>query len=227
MVPGFDPALILWLNLAGTFVFGLSGGLAGVRARLDLFGVLVLALVVAMTGGVVRDVLIGTPPATFRDWRFLAAAGLAGVATFAARPVLERVWNVIQVLDAAGLALFSVAGAVKAVEFHLGPAPAIIIGAVTGIGGGVLRDVLLRQIPTVLRQDLYAVPALAGAAVVVGAHSAGSHSVAFPLIGLAVCFIARVVGIRFDIQLPVAPSERRRPAGSPSPEPRRDVESDE
>ncbi len=214
MVPGFDPTLILWLNLAGTFVFGLSGGLAGVRARLDLFGVLVLALVVSMTGGVVRDVLIGTPPATFRDWRFLAAAGLAGVTTFAARPILERIWNVIQVLDAAGLALFSVAGAVKAVEYHLGPAPAIIIGAITGIGGGVLRDVLLRQIPTVLRQDLYAVPALAGAAVVVGAHSAGSHSVVFPLIGLAVCFVARVVGIRFDIQLPVAPSERRRSATS-------------
>ncbi|MGH3266705.1 MAG: trimeric intracellular cation channel family protein, partial [Trebonia sp.] len=128
MVQGFDPTLILWLNLIGTFVFGLSGGFAAVRARFDLFGVLVLALVVALAGGITRDLLIGTPPATFRDWRYLAAAGAAGVATFAARPVLERIWNVIQVLDAAGLALFCVTGAAKAIEFRLGPAQAIILG---------------------------------------------------------------------------------------------------
>lgn len=208
MVQGFDATLILWLNLVGTFVFGLSGGLAAVRARLDLFGVLVLALVVALAGGITRDLLIGTPPATFRDWRYLAAAGTAGLVTFAARPLLERIWNVIQVLDAAGLALFCVTGAAKAVELRLGPAPAIILGAITGIGGGMLRDVLLRQVPTVLRHDLYAVPALAGAAVVVGAHGAGSDSLAFPLVGFAVCFALRMVGLRFDIQLPVAPWPR-------------------
>lgn len=209
MVQGFDPALILWLNLIGTFVFGLSGGLAAVRNRLDLFGVLVLALVVALAGGVTRDVLIGTPPATFRDWRYLAAAGAAGLVTFAARPILERIWNVIQVLDAGGLALFCVTGAAKAVEFRLGPAPAIILGAITGIGGGMLRDVLLRQTPTVLRHDLYAVPALAGAAVVVGAHGAGAHGVTFPLVGFAVCFALRIVGLRYNVQLPVASDKRQ------------------
>ena len=207
MVQGFDPTLILWLNLAGTFVFGLSGGLAAVRARLDIFGVLVLALAVALAGGITRDLLIGTPPATFRDWRYLAAAGAAGLAIFVARPALERLWNIIQVLDAAGLALFCVTGAAKATEFHLGPAPAIILGAITGIGGGMLRDVLIRQIPTVLRHDLYAVPALAGAAVVVGAHAAGTNNPAFPLIGFVVCFAMRLVGLRFNIQLPIAPSE--------------------
>ncbi len=214
MVQGFDPTLILWLNLIGTFVFGLSGGLAAVRARLDLFGVLVLALVVALAGGITRDLLIGTPPATFRDWRYLAAGGAAGLVTFAARPVLERIWNVIQVFDAAGLALFCVTGAAKAVEFRLGPAPAIILGAITGIGGGMLRDVLIRQIPTVLKHDLYAIPALAGAAVVVGAHGAGSNSLAFPFIGFAVCFTMRLVGLRFNIQLPIAPSERRTKSGA-------------
>ncbi len=209
MVQGFDPTLILWLNLIGTFVFGLSGGLAAVRARLDLFGVLVLALVVAVAGGIIRDLLIGSPPATFRDWRYLAVAGGAGLATFVARQVLERIWNVIQVFDAAGLALFCVTGADKAIQFRLGPAQAIILGAITGIGGGMLRDVLLRQIPTVLTHDLYAVPALAGAAVVVGAHAAGSHSLVFPLVGFIVCFAIRIVGLRFNIQLPVAPSARR------------------
>ena len=208
MHQGFDPTLILWLNLIGTFVFGLSGGLAAVRANLDLFGLLVLALVVALAGGVVRDVLIGTPPATFRDWRYLAAAGAAGLAALATRPLIERFWNAIQVLDAAGLGLFCVTGATKAIEFRLGPAPAIILGAITGIGGGMLRDVLIRQVPTVLRQDLYAVPALAGAAVVVIAHSAGTTSEAFPLLGFAVCFAIRLIGLRFDIQLPIAPSLR-------------------
>ena len=209
MVLGFDPTLILWLNLAGTFVFGLSGGLAAVRARLDLFGVLVLALVVGLAGGIIRDLLIGTPPATFRDWRYLAAAGAAGLVVFAALPALERFWNVVQVLDAAGLALFCVTGADKAIEFHLGPAQAIILGALTGIGGGMLRDVLLRKVPTVLRHDLYAVPALAGAAVVVAAHAAGSNSTAFPLLGIAVCFGVRMVGLRFNVQLPIAPSRRK------------------
>jgi uncharacterized membrane protein YeiH len=206
MVQGFDPTLILWLNLIGTFVFGLSGGLAAMKARLDLFGVLVLSLVVALAGGIIRDLLIGTPPATFRDWRYLAAAGAAGLVTFAARPLLERIWNVIQVLDAAGLALFCVTGAAKALEFRLGPAQAIILGAITGIGGGMLRDVLIRQVPTVLQHDLYAVPALAGAAVVVGAHGAGTTSEAFPLVGFAVCFVIRIVGLRFNIQLPVSAS---------------------
>ncbi|HET6874087.1 MAG TPA: TRIC cation channel family protein [Acidimicrobiales bacterium] len=204
MIQGFDPTLILWLNLIGTFVFGLSGGLAAMKARLDLFGVLVLALVVALAGGIIRDLLIGTPPATFRDWRYLAAAGAAGLAIFAARPLLERLWNVILVFDAAGLALFCVTGAAKAIEFRLGAAQAIILGAITGIGGGMLRDVLLREIPSVLRHDLYAVPALAGAAVVVVAHGAGSTSEAFPLIGLAVCFAIRMAGLRFNIQLPLA-----------------------
>src|SRR5687768_15196882 len=88
---GFDPTLILGLNLAGTFVFGLSGALAAVRARLDIFGVIVLAAVVGLAGGITRDLLIGVAPATFRDWRYLAAAGAAGLVCFFARPALERV----------------------------------------------------------------------------------------------------------------------------------------
>src|ERR671933_227977 len=159
---GFSPALILVLNLAGTFVFGLSGGLAAVRAKLDLFGVVVLSAVVGLAGGITRDVLIGTPPATFRDWRYLAAAAAAGVVCFFAGRVLERVQRSIMIFDALGLGLFAVTGATKALQFGLGPVQAILLGTITGVGGGVLRDVLLREVPTVLRQGeaLYAVPAL-------------------------------------------------------------------
>jgi hypothetical protein len=110
---GYDPTLILVLNLAGTFVFGLSGGLAAVRAKLDLFGVVVLAAVVGLAGGITRDVLIGTPPATFRDWRYLAAAGAAGLICYFAGPVLERVWRSVLVFDAFGLGLFCVTGATR------------------------------------------------------------------------------------------------------------------
>src|SRR5881628_147737 len=113
---GFSPTLILVLNLAGTFVFGLSGGLAAVRAKLDLFGVVVLAAVVGLAGGITRDVLIGTPPATFRDWRYLAATAAAGLVCFFARPALERIQRGVLVFDAVGLSLFCVTGATKALD---------------------------------------------------------------------------------------------------------------
>jgi uncharacterized membrane protein YeiH len=208
--PGFDPTLILWLNLVGTFVFGLSGAMAAVRARLDVFGVVVLAGVVGLVGGIVRDVLIGTPPATFRDWRYLAAVGAAGLVSFFAREVLERAQRRIQVFDAMGLALFCVTGASKAVEFGLTPLPAVLLGVVTGIGGGILRDVLLREIPTVLRHELYAIPALLGAGVVVIGHEAGSLSPVFPVAGACLCFAVRMAGIRYGINAPTEPRERRR-----------------
>ena len=210
MVPGFDPTLLLWLNLFGTFVFGLSGGLAAVRARLDVFGVVTLAAVVGLAGGITRDLLIGTPPETFRDWRYLAAVGAAGLASFFAGSALDRIWRGVQVFDAMGLAVFCVGGAGKALDFGLGPAQAVILGAITGIGGGMLRDVLLGETPTVLRHELYAIPALLGAGVVVGAHAAGSLGPLFPILGACLCLLTRMIGVRYGIDAPTAPLERRR-----------------
>jgi uncharacterized membrane protein YeiH len=201
---GFDPTLLLVLNLAGTFVFGLSGGMAGVRAQLDLFGAIVLAVVVGIAGGTIRDLLIGIPPATFRDWRYLAVAGGAGLLTSLAHPAINRLQRPIQLLDAAGLALFSVTGAATALSHRLGPAQAVILGALTGIGGGVLRDILIRQIPVVLRGGIYAIPALVGAGIVVGAYYAGDHAVTFPIIGALACFSLRVAGLHYGIGLPRA-----------------------
>jgi uncharacterized membrane protein YeiH len=202
---GFDPTLLLVLNLAGTFVFGLSGGLAGVQARLDAFGVVVLAVVVGLAGGITRDLLIGVPPQTFRDWRYLAVAVGAGLVTFLAHPALERLERPILVLDAAGLALFCVTGASTALDFDVGTVEAIVLGAITGIGGGMLRDILVRQIPVVLRTGLYAIPALIGAAIVAVASELGTHNLAVPIVAAAVCFLIRVGGLYFDVNVPQAP----------------------
>jgi uncharacterized membrane protein YeiH len=205
----FSLELILVLNLAGTFVFGLSGGLAAVRARLDLFGVVVLATVVGLAGGIIRDVLIGTPPATFRDWRYLAAAAAAGLVCFFAGRVLERVERSIMFFDALGLGLFAVTGATKSLQFGLGPVQAVLLGTITGVGGGVLRDVLLREVPTVLREGLYAIPALLGAVVLVVAQALGSANPVFPVVGVLVCVAVRLVGLRYGVSVPTSPRDRR------------------
>lgn len=199
-----DVDLILGLNIAATFVFGLTGGLEAVRARLDLFGIVVLAAVVGLTGGITRDLLIGVPPETFRDGRYLAAVGAAGLACCVAAPTLERVPRAVLLFDAVGLSLFCVAGATKALAFELGAVQAVILGAVTGIGGGMLRDVLLRQVPVVLRSDLYAIPALVGAGIVAVAHALGSDHSGFAVLGAATCLAIRLVGLRYQIEVPTA-----------------------
>ena len=205
LLKSFDPTTVLVLNLCGTFVFGISGGLAGVRARLDPFGVVVLAAVVGLAGGIARDVLIGRPPATFRDWRYLAVVGGAGVVSWMAAPALRRMQPAIEVLDAAGLGLFSVTGASIALTYRLGAPEAVVLGAISGIGGGILRDLIVREIPQVLRSGLYAIPAIIGATIEVVGQRAGAHGVVVPLIAAAACFAVRVAGIRYDVSLPPRP----------------------
>jgi uncharacterized membrane protein YeiH len=156
------------LDLTGTFVFALSGALAGAKRELDLFGVLVLSFAAGNSGGITRDLLIGAvPPGAVEDWRYLGVSFLAGIVTFYCSPLIVRMSNSILIFDAAGLALFAVTGASKAFDHGLNPVMAISLGVVTGIGGGMARDVLLAEIPTVLRAELYAVAALAAAAIVV------------------------------------------------------------
>ncbi len=204
LLHGFSPTLLLILNLVGTFVFGLSGGMTGVRVKLDLFGAVVLAAAVGLAGGIIRDLLIGTPPATFRDWRYLAVVGGAGLVTTLAHPAIDRLQRPIDMLDAVGLATFCVTGAATALAHRLGVAEAIILGAITGIGGGMVRDILVREIPTVLRGGLYAIPALVGAGILVVAYKAGDRTVVFPIVGAAVCFLMRIAGLRYGLGLPSA-----------------------
>jgi uncharacterized membrane protein YeiH len=159
------------LDLIGTFVFALSGATLGVRKQLDLFGVLVLSFAAAVSGGIARDVLIGaTPPVALAQWHYLAVACMAGLVTFLRYNDVERLNNPVQVFDAIGLALFAVTGTTKALTAGLGPVGAMLLGMLTGIGGGIARDILVARVPVVLQSELYAVAALAGAAVVVAGN---------------------------------------------------------
>lgn len=181
--------LPLVLDFAGTFVFALSGALAGVKHKLDLFGVLVLSFAAANSGGITRDVLIGAaPPAAISDWRYLMVSLAAGLITFYFSSTIVRLWSPVLLFDAAGLALFAVSGAQKALNYGLTPVMATLLGMLTGIGGGMARDILLAEIPAVLRSELYAVAALAGAAVVVTGYLLHLPAVPVALAGLAICF---------------------------------------
>ena len=199
-----DNRLLAAADLVATGVFALEGALAGIVAGLDLLGVLVIGIVTASAGGVLRDVLIGDiPPLWVRAPRFVLAAVSAGVAAIVFHAVAEEIpaW-LLTGLDAAGLALFSVAGAAKALDFGLAGVMAVLMGTITGVGGGTLRDVLLDQVPAVLRVEIYAAAALAGAAVVVLAARAGMRRWQAMTLGAIVCFSIRVVSAAADWNLP-------------------------
>ena len=159
--------MLLTLDLVGIFVFAISGGLVAVRNQLDIVGVVVLAMATGLGGGVIRDVVFGAvPPPAVKDWWYLLVPVIGGLVTFWWHPAVGRLERVINVFDAFGLGLFCVAGALKAHEYGLGPVPAAALGMVTGVGGGIIRDLLVGRVPVIFRKgQLYAIPALAGAAV--------------------------------------------------------------
>jgi uncharacterized membrane protein YeiH len=204
--------LLLVLDLLGSFVFALSGATAGVRRRLDIFGVLVLSFVAGNFGGVTRDLMIGAvPPAALADWRYLAVSLLAGGITFYWFTTIDQLRSSVLVFDGAGLALFAVSGTQKALGFGLNPVMAALLGMLTGIGGGMVRDVLIAEIPTVLRADLYAIAALAGAAVVVAGDLLHLPPAATMIAGAVLCFGLRLMAIRRGWRLPVAESADAQP----------------
>jgi len=170
--------------------------------------VLVLSFAAANSGGITRDVMIGaTPAAALSDWRYVAVSLLAGLLTFYCYPFINRLSGSVLIFDAAGLALFAVTGATKALAYHLGPVPAALLGMLTGIGGGMARDILITEVPVVLRAELYAVTALAGSTVVVVADGLHLSSAAAATVGAALCFGLRFLAIRYRWRLPVANGE--------------------
>jgi uncharacterized membrane protein YeiH len=197
------------MDLGATFVFAISGATRGVRRRLDLFGVLVVAWAAAVAGGIARDLLIGAvPPAAIADWRYLAATVAAGLLGFFASDWIGRLRTPVLLFDAAGLCLFAVTGTQKALAYGLNPVMAAILGMITCIGGGVARDLLTLQVPTVLRAELYAVAALAGAGSIALGFVLGLPTLPVTLFGAGLCLFLRLMSIYRGWRLPVATSKR-------------------
>jgi uncharacterized membrane protein YeiH len=199
------PDVVKILDWVGTLVFALSGGLLGVRKQFDLFGVLFLSFVVSVAGGIMRDLLIGAvPPAAITEIHYAAIAICGGLVTFFWASRVARYQRLILLLDAVGLGLFAVLGTQKAIAHHIHPVMAAVLGMLTGIGGGMTRDVLAGDIPFVLRSDVYAVAALAAGAIV----SLGAALDVAPgptmLGGAAACILLRLMAIYRGWRAPVA-----------------------
>ncbi len=196
--------LLRVLDFAGTFLFGMEGALSAIAGHLDFFGAMVLSFCTALGGGIIRDLLIGAiPPGSMRDWRYgVTAFAGGGTAVFFSHLVQEIPSSLLLTLDAGGLALFAVAGATKALSYNINPFLAILMGTITGVGGGTVRDVLLARVPTVLRADIYATAALLGAGLFVG----GVHGKLSPkwaaILGATVCFALRMAAVSRHWSLP-------------------------
>lgn len=205
------------LDVIGIFAFAVSGGLVGVRARLDLFGVAVLAWITGLGGGV-RDVFLGdVPPVGISDPLSIITVLVAGVAVLAVQPWLvglsrrnpdlrlRGIGSAVRHLDAVGLAVFAVSGSLKAVALGAPPLACVFVGGITAVGGGAIRDVLVGQIPEVLRREVYAVPAVLGAAIIVVAHQL--DVLGAPVVwGTVLLVVAiRVAAIHLNLNIPTAP----------------------
>ncbi|GAA3820537.1 trimeric intracellular cation channel family protein [Cellulomonas soli] len=192
------------LEIIGVFVSGLSGALAAVRKQFDVFGVLVLAWAAGLGGGMLRDVFLGAvPPVGISDWRLIATAVAAGVVMYFFHPSLVRARRAIVVLDSGALALFTVVGTVKGLEYGAAPVAAVFVGVFTGVGGGVLRDLLTGEVPVVLHhRQLYAIPSLLGAVAIAGLWAADAYTTATSLLVVGGIFALRVLSLRFHLHAP-------------------------
>ena len=195
---------IYFFDLCGTAVFALSGALAAGKHRMDPFGVIVLASVTAIGGGSIRDALIGaTPVFWIRDPNYIIVI----LATVLACLVLVRKPHklpsfTLPIADALGLALFTVIGAEKALHLGLSGMIAVVMGLITGVGGGIIRDLLCRQIPMVLRTEIYATASIAGGICYTLSIVVGMDSITSMFIAMFSTLIIRLSAIRWHLSLP-------------------------
>ena len=203
------PDLWFALDILGTFVFALSGGLLAARKRFDIVGIAVLSVAAGLGGGMTRDVLLGdTPPIAFREEVYLITALIAAGAVFLFHHQINRMDYSIRVLDAVGLGVFAVSGTLKSLEFDLGPFPAILLGTVTGAGGGVVRDLLAREVPLILQRDIYAMAAVLGGLTLVILLWLGLDTTLAAGAGLIATIGVRLLAIRYNWQAPRPRNQR-------------------
>ena len=198
---------MLLIEVIGVFAFALSGAFLAVRRGFDVVGILILAVVTAIGGGILRDVLIGDiPPAAVTEWPYFAAPIAAAAFTFFFHPAVERLMRVVLVFDAAGLGLFCVAGTVKAMDYGLGPLPAAALGVTTGVGGGLLRDIVARETPVLVdpRSELYAIPAMAGALVIALLWELEVYEPVYGALVAAAIVVVRLLALRRGWRAPTA-----------------------
>ncbi|MEV4640026.1 trimeric intracellular cation channel family protein [Actinoplanes sp. NPDC049548] len=206
-------AMVTVLEFVGIYVFATSGALLAVHKGFDAVGIVILALLTALGGGILRDLIIGdTPPAAFTNVAYLVIPLVAAVVTFFAHPLVRRLTFTVLVFDAAGLGLFCVTGTLKALDFHLGPVQAVLLGITTAVGGGVLRDITARETPALLVVDteLYAIPAAVGAVMVAVAHEADLATPVVAAGAATFAFLFRVVAMVRHWTAPSAWEPRRR-----------------
>jgi len=208
-------AILQGLDYVGTFAFGLSGAMVAMRKKMDIFGVVVLATVTATGGGTIRDVLLGrTPNFWIEDPTYLYLAVAAGLVIFVAFPTVERGENALIVFDAIGLGVFTVIGALLAIHAEVGGVATVVLATLTGVGGGIMRDVLAREVPIVLREQVYASASILGATALWFTVKAGlGPEIAAP-IAAALAIAIRLVSRTCHWQLP-QPAERDPRLGGP------------
>jgi uncharacterized membrane protein YeiH len=196
--------LYYFLDLAGAFVFAISGAAAARQRGLDLFGICAIAFTVACGGGIIRDLCIGAiPPEGLTNWRYLVAAVVAAGMTIAFYPLVRRLNHPVLFFDALGLALFAVTGAQKSLAYGHNAEVAILLGVTTAVGGGVLRDVLLNRVPVILEKEIYASAALTGAVIVVlGQQLSWLPGDWTSVLALIVSFVLRLLALRYRWNLP-------------------------
>ena len=189
--------LLYAIDIAGTALFAMEGAVAAIGANLDFFGMMVLSFATALAGGIIRDVLIGdVPPASIRNWHYAAVAFATAALVFLFHHGVQEIpsWLVLT-LDAGGLGLFAIAGTEKALDFKIPPLLATLMGTITGVGGGTVRDLFLARVPAVLQSDIYATAALAGSIVFVVARKMGLSNTAAAIFGGTFCFVLRIVAV--------------------------------
>lgn len=196
------------LDLIGVFTFGISGALLAIQRDFDIVGITILAVTTALGGGILRDLILGdSPPLAFDRWEYLAVALASAAVTFVAHPELKRITRTLLIFDAAGLALFSVAGTVKALDHGLAPIAAVLLGVTAAVGGGVLRDVIARETPELVRpgSELYAIPAMIGATVIAVAWELGAYEPALGAVIAVAVFGLRALALHRHWFAPRAP----------------------
>lgn len=199
-----------FLDLAGTFAFAISGATAAKQRGLDLFGICVIAYTVACGGGIIRDVCIGAlPPAGLATWYYLVTALAAAGMTIGFYPMVKRINRPVILFDAAGLSLFAVTGAQKALTYGHNGEVAVLLGIITAVGGGIIRDILLNRVPIILEREIYASAALLAALIVVlGHYFKWLTSSWIAVIALLVCFVLRMLSLRYHWNLPNFSNEK-------------------